>query len=553
MKGNSIFLYFFTLLISLLLIACHPEEPSRPNVLLILLDDLGYSDLGCYGGEIATPNIDALATNGQRFAGFYTSPMCAPTRAMLLSGNDNHIEGMGRMMNRKKSNAQYKGLPHYEEDISDRVVLFPKLLQQAGYYTCMAGKWHLGWKDSSDPYLHGFEDTWALRNGFANYYDGRNYGISEVNGRDTISFYTQNGQSVAYPNGRHATEVYTDKIINHLAKAKNTDKPFFAYLPYTAPHWPLQVAEKYSNPYRGKYDQGYQGLVQQRLTGLKEKGLIASDIQVPTYSDIPLWEDLSQQEQKIQARKMEIQAGLITHLDENIGRLVNWLKENRQYENTVIFLLSDNGAGAENFINHPKMRQYLNDTIINSMKNLGKPNSFATIGSTWAQVCSTPFKKYKGRMYEGGIKAPFIVSGYSIPKKEGARKDFFTVQDIAPTILEIAGITYPLEWNGKQMIPQRGTSIYSFLKNETEKTHSDDFIFAMEHRDAAMIRQGNWKLVNQMDAANKAQFELYDLSKDKKETTNVAALETDKVKELLEYWEDFKQETGVLFLRETDN
>ena len=159
----------------------------------------------------------------------------------------------------------------------------------------------------------------------------------------------------------------------------------------------------------------------------------------------------------------------------------------------------------------------MNDTIINALDNLGKPNSFATIGSTWAQVCSTPFRKYKGQMYGGGVNAPFIVSDFSIPKSEKVRGDFFTVQDIAPTILEIAGTTYPQEWKGKKMTPQRGSSIYSFLKKETEKAHSDDFVFAMEHRDVAMIRQGNWKLVNQKDAADNTNFELYDLSKDIKE------------------------------------
>ncbi|MFK7979249.1 MAG: sulfatase-like hydrolase/transferase, partial [Saprospiraceae bacterium] len=325
------------LILPLFILACANSKtasPSttdtRPNMLVILLDDMGYSDMGCYGSEIATPNMDYLAEQGQRFSQYCTAPMCAPTRAMLLSGNDNHIEGMGRMMSVRGNHRNYLGRPHYEEDISERVVLFPKLLQKAGYYTSMSGKWHLGWDDSSDPYLHGFDDTWALRNSFANYYDSRNYGISDIKLRDTISMYTNNGKSVKYPVGQHATEVYTEKAITYFNTAKSLQKPFFTYLAYTAPHWPLQVEEKYCEPYLGQYDDGFRAVMQRRLKGLKEKGIITADTPLPAYPDVPKWDSLTESARKLLARKMELQAGLIAHLDEHIGKVIQSLKDNGQ-------------------------------------------------------------------------------------------------------------------------------------------------------------------------------------------------------------------------------
>ena len=526
------------------------EEAPTPNILYIMLDDLGFSDLGCYGSEIATPNIDALAASGQKFAGFRTAPMCGPTRAMMISGNSNHIEGMGRMINTLEWNARYKGLEHYEEDISDRIVAFPKLLQQAGYHTAVVGKWHLGWADSSLPVNHGFDDSWVLRNAVSNYYNAKNYTISHPERLDSISYYFSNGQSVDYPEGTYATEWYTDKMLDFFkqAKSKNSKQPFFGFVSYTAPHWPLQVPKAYWDKYKGKYDDGYQAVMERRFQGLKEKGIIAPEITMPPYPDLKKWDDLSKEEQKYEARKMEILAGMIEYADEQIGRLIQQLKDMGAYENTIIIVQSDNGAAAEDLSKHPVHSKGILSWNDNSYENMNQSNSFIALGENWAQACSVPYKKYKTKMYEGSMASPFIIAGKGIPSSKEVRKEFFCIQDIAPTFLDIAGITYPNEWNGKKIEPQRGVSMLPYIQQQVSTVHDTDFIFAIEHRRSAFLRKGNWKITNQADAANNDLFELYNLENDFSEQQNLTTKEPEKLKELLADWEKYKKDVGVIFL-----
>ena len=526
------------------------EIDIRPNILYIMLDDLGFSDLGCYGSEISTPNIDALAASGQKFAGFRTAPMCGPTRAMMISGNSNHIEGMGRMINTNPMNSRYKGLKNYEEDISDRIVAFPKLLQQAGYTTSFVGKWHLGWEDASLPSNHGFDNTWALRNAVGNYYNSRNYTISHPERIDSISYYFHNGQPTEYPEGRYATEWYTDKMLAFLKKEHkgNKDKPFFAFAAYTAPHWPLQVPVDYWNKYKGKYDEGYQIIMERRLKGLKEKGIIDAKIEIPNYPDLQNWEDLSDEEKKYEARKMEIFAGMVHFVDEQIGRLIQQLKDSGEYDNTIIIVQSDNGAAAEDLskssLHSPNILSW-ND---NSYENMNHPNSFIALGANWAQVSSAPFRKYKQKMYEGSMASPFIIAGKGIPSSVEVQKEFFCIQDIAPTFLDIANTTYPSEWNGKKIEPQRGVSALPYLTGKATKVHDDDFVFAIEHRRSAFLRKGNWKITNQADAAKNELFQLYNLENDFSEQQDLANKQSEKLTELLGDWEQYKKDVGVIFL-----
>ena len=526
------------------------RQDTRPNILYIMLDDLGFSDLGCYGSEISTPNIDALAASGQRFSGFRTAPMCGPTRAMMISGNSNHIEGMGRMINTNPKNARYKGLEHYEEDISDRIVAFPKLLQQAGYSTSFVGKWHLGWEDKSLPSNHGFDNTWALRNAVGNYWNGRNYMISHPEKIDTISYYFNNGQATEYPEGTYATEWYTDKMIGFLKKEQqeNKDKPFFAFASYTAPHWPLQAPQAYWDKYKGKYDDGYQALMEKRLRGLKEKGIIAPEINLPPYPDMKKWESLTAEEKKYETRKMEIFAGMVENVDFHIGRIIQYLKESGQYNNTIIIVHSDNGAAAEDLTKVSWLKEYILSWNDNSYENMNNANSFIALGSNWAQACSVPFRKYKQKMYEGSMASPFIIVGKGIPTSTKVRNDFFCIQDIAPTFLDIAGTTYPNEWKGKAIVPQRGVSILPYVQQHSPKVHNEDFIFAIEHRRTGFLRKGDWKITNQADAANNELFKLFNLKNDFSEQEDLAKEEPDKLAELLAGWEQYKKEVGVIFL-----
>lgn len=512
--------------------------------MIVLLDDLAYSDLGCYGSEINTPNFDTLAEQGIRFTGYRSGTMCAPSRAMLISGNDNHIEGMGMMMSRRAEHKKYKGQPFYEEDISNRIIAFPRLLQQAGYNTYMSGKWHLGWEDSSDPIYHGFDNTFALRNSFANYYNAINYGISDAEGRDTISKYTVNGKVVDYQDGAYVTEVFTDKIKESIEKGLKTDpdKPFMAYLPYTAPHWPLQVDEKFVKPYYGKYDSGYQALIESRFKKMQEKGVIDSIFQLPDYSThLPDWNSLENKEKLRESRKMEVYAGMVSNVDYHFGRLVSFLKDQGEYDNTIFFILSDNGAGAESFAKHHIMGSVVNDTITNATSNIGRPNSFTSIGKNWAQTLSVPFRKFKGFMYEGGIRTPFILKGIG-QEKNAIKHDFVTVQDIAPTVLAIAGAKYP-----NLTFQLRGRNLLPYFENGLP--FPNDFTYAMEHRSRGMLQKGNFKIVNNKDASNEEMFELYDLSVDPFERNDISSTQVEVKKMLLGEWQNFEDEVHVLYLK----
>ncbi|MEM6633296.1 MAG: arylsulfatase [Bacteroidota bacterium] len=547
--------YYF--LLAIFIFSCagpQSQAPSfsPPNILYIMLDDLGFSDLGCYGSEISTPNIDALAAKGQIFSGFRTAPMCGPTRAMLISGNSNHIEGMGRMINTEEKNYRYKGRAHYEEDISDRIVAFPRLLQQAGYYTAVTGKWHLGWEEQSKPALHGFDNSWVLRNAISNYYLHRNYTVSTPDKRDSVSIYYADGKQVAYPEGTYATEWYTDKMLEFLQNAQDQQKPFFAFASYTSPHWPLQVPEAFWDKYKGTYDAGYQVLMEKRLKGLKAQGIVAQDIELPPYPDLIKWEVLSGEEKQYEARKMEIYAGMVENVDYHIGRLIAYLKETGVYDNTIIIVHSDNGAAAEDLSKSAKHSHGIVSWNDNSYENMNQPNSFIALGKHWAQALSVPFRKYKQQMYEGGMASPFIIAGKGIPASSTIQSAFFTIQDLAPTFLAIAGTTYPTEWEGKALIPQRGVSALPYFQGTTDQVHGGDYVFAMEHRRTAYLRKGNWKIVNQQDAAKNELFELYNLSEDFSEQQNLSSEKHEKLQELITEWEGYKEEVGVIFLPKMD-
>ena len=327
MRNTTLSFYLFLLLLTL---SCEPKPPSqdrperdsRPNVLFILLDDLGYSDLGSFGGEIPTPNLDSLAASGVRYSGFRVAPIGGATRAMLLTGNDNHISGHGRVLN--PLHEAYRGMPGYEYEFSEQVVSFPSLLKEAGYYTCIAGKWHLGMEIQSNPNRQGFEDSWVLLEEVSNQYNNVGLGLY---GSDTTSHFTSNGRPAPYPEGTYSTDFYTDQTISYLNKNAKESRPFFAMISYTAPRWPLQPPLEYRNKYKGFYDEGYDVLRQKRFQGLKTKGIIGQNQQLPfPMNTFKRWNNLFFEEQRRDTREMELYAAVLDHVDDNIGRLIRTLK-----------------------------------------------------------------------------------------------------------------------------------------------------------------------------------------------------------------------------------
>jgi arylsulfatase len=514
---------------------------GRPNILLIVADDLGYADLGAYGSEIDTPEIDALARSGVLFTQFHTAPMCAPTRAMLLSGNNNAVAGVA---SQNRYSLGGVAVPGYEGSLSDRIAPLPRVLRNAGYNTYMAGKWHLGSTKAKSPFAAGFERTFSLIEGGGTHFDNRGF---EEGG----SHYRENGQSTRYPDGRFSTDFYTDKIIEFIESDRENGKPFFAYAAYTAPHWPLQVPDDYLDLYRGNYDDGYDALRERRFESLKEAGIIPLDSELPPRNDvITPWDDLPEAQQKIESRMMEVYAAMIDNLDDHMGRLLDYLDENELLDNTLIVFMGDNGAAAEDFYNgypYDGPTPYIRARFDNSLENIGTPASFASYGAQWAEAGSAPYRWRKSFLHEGGIVAPMIISGASVLRTGIIDAGYATVMDIAPTLIEVAGANYPDDGSVRPMV---GESMAGFLDGRREQVHDDDYVTVLAHRGQAMARKGHWKIVTTFAPFDESKFQLYDLGSDPGETLDLRTEEPEIFLELLSIWREKRLEYGYILPRD---
>ena len=515
-------------------------QPNRPNILLIVSDDLGYTDLGCFGGDINTPNIDSLARNGLLFNRFHTSPICAPTRCMILSGNNNHVAGMGSMFS--VDSTSRAGKPGYEHHLSDRIVTISQLLKDGGYQTFMAGKWHVGSSDAHTPYARGFEKSFSLLDGGANHFG--NSAIFE----NKPPQYREDSLHVQFPEGKYSTDVYTDKMIKYIEQAKK-DKPFFAYLTYTSPHWPLQVPEDYLYKYKGKYDMGYDSLRILRFNQQKAKGIIPANAKLPPrITSIKPWKDLTAEEKKIESRKMEIYAAMVDNLDVHIGQLIRFLRDTKQLENTLIIFMADNGAAAEDFYNSAEFGPFIRKNYDNSYDNMGRATSFVSYGPQWAQAGAAPFKLFKEYPTEGGISTPLIISGKLVDRAPGIQNVFINVMDLAPTFLEIANLTYPGRYHDKKISPMLGESFLSFIEGKSNSIHDSNYVYGLEHYGGCLLIKGKWKITNTSDPFDENAFELYKLDEDWGETRDLSKADPQKFLEMKNEWKTFVKKVGIIQL-----
>ena len=507
---------------------------GRPNILLIVADDLGYADLAVYGSDIRTPNIDALAARGVLFTQFHTAPYCAPTRAMLLSGNNNHVAGVAAQ--------GHEGLlgnafPGYENSLSDRVAPLPRLLRAAGYHTYAVGKWHLGLEAEHSPRAAGFERAFNLLDGAGNHFDGRGY-------REAGSTYREDDRIVDYPAGRYSTEFYTDKLIEFIDANKHDDKPFFAYAAYTSPHWPLQIPDEYLDLYSGQYDDGYDALRERRFTSLQHARIIPGSSQLPPRNDaVTPWEELDEDTRRRESRKMELYAAMVDNLDDHVGRLIAYLQDNGLADNTLIVFMSDNGAAGEDFANSAPYREHIGKIYDNAYAKMGTADSFVSYGPQWAEAGSAPFQRYKSYTREGGIVAPLVIAGPRVAAKGSIASTYVTVMDLAPTFLEIAGAAYPDDGSAWPML---GESMTRFLAGAAATIHDDDYVTALYHRGRAFLRKGMWKLSNLDAPFDEAKLELFNLGEDPGETTNLADSHRDKYAELIDTWRKERQRLGIV-------
>ena len=528
-------LFFSVLLASTIMLSCTKQEKEitkKPNIVLIVADDLGFGDIGCYGGDIKTPNIDKLSHRGIKFSSFHTAPMCAPTRAMLLSGNDNHIAGMG-------SQGNVTDVFGYEGRLTNRIVTIPALLKQSGYHTYMAGKWHLGKTPESNPHQKGFEHSFVLLEGAGNHYNNRSALYNK------LSSYTEDGNPTSWTEGNYSTDFYTDKLIEYIDSDKRDNKPFFAFAAYTSPHWPLQVDKKYWKKYKDLYDDGYEKLRERRLVSLKKAGIIPKNaISPPSHVRVMPWDSLSKQEQRKEARKMELYAGMVDNLDHNIGRLMKHLKDIGEYKNTLFVFMSDNGAANRDFINDDRftnLKEYYNDDF----DNMGNANSYISYGPQWAEAGSSPFRYYKDFATEGGTNTTMIICGPNVNRKNEIHHGFTSLLDLAPTFYEMANLTYPKAYQGNKVYPLKGNSLIPFVSGKSNEIHDSTYVFALEHYGNAMLRKGNWKITNFTRPFKIDNFALYNLSNDIGEQINLKELEKEKYAELLNEWIKFSDEVKI--------
>lgn len=507
---------------------------TRPNILLIVADDLGYADLGVYGSDIRTPNIDSLAAEGMLFTQFHTAPMCAPTRAMLLSGNNNHVAGMASQQRNGILGVPYPG---YEASLSDRVAPLPRVLRDTGYETYTVGKWHLGTSAETSPTTVGFSRSFNMLQGGGNHWDD----IGFENGPNT---YWADGDFSVYPSGEYSTTVYTDKLIEFIDAGRKDGQPFFAFAAYTSPHWPLQVPDDYLDRYAGQYDDGFDSLRERNFASLKAAGIVPADSTLPPRNQaITPWESLSDDDKRRESRKMELYAAMVENLDMHVGRLLAYLKQEGLYDNTLIVFMSDNGAAGEDFYNRGPFVDYVRQHYDNAYDKMGTRASFVSYDYEWAEAGSAPFSRTKTFTREGGIVAPMIMSGPGVAAAGLKEQSYVTVMDLAPTLIELAGARYPENGSVKPML---GESMVPLLSGQADRVHDDDYVTTLYHRGRAFLRQGPWKIVTLEPPFDEASFKLFNVIDDPGETTNLAESRPEKYAELVELWRSERRELGIV-------
>lgn len=555
---------------------------SRPNILLIVADDMGYSDIGAFGSEIRTPNIDALAGEGRLLSSFYAGAVCAPSRAMLMSGADHHRVGVG--INPEVlaglilqgfapfgNDYHFDNLPpEYRGFLSERALSMPELFRDHGYRTLMSGKWHLAQevvapqpgqvsplqaRPEAFPDARGFEQSFMLLD-----FGGSHFApIPDRPNRYDLMTYGENGrifQADELPADFYSSVFYTDKLLEYLGADNPEDKPFFAYLSYTAAHFPLHAPEEDIAAYAGHYDDGYQAVRSRRIQRLKELGLIAPNFSVyesPRQPDPGLgektWDELTPDERAYQARVMEIYAAMVTNMDRQIGRLIQHLKDTGQYDNTLILFFSDNGPDDGRGVDE-------GPNLDNSYENLGKPGSAAVYGSRWAEVGSTPFRMWKGRAgAEGSHSSPAVLK---LPGASQARADLdipVHITDILPSLLEAADIALPAgTYQGRDIIDVEGISHWSAWQAPHPEAQARPQGMVGEALGlSAFVRDGQWKLSRQANDSTPEDagftdipWELFDMNADRGETQNLAASHPDIVARLERLWDDYAQRNHVI-------
>ena len=515
---------FKTTIVALVMILTFQvTSAQKPNIILILADDLGFSDLGCYGGEIPTPNIDKLAQTGVRFTQFYNTSRCCPTRASLLTGLYQHEAGVGHMTSEGPFDFDY-GVDGYRGQLNRNCVTIAEVLKNAGYNTYMTGKWHLGSDMDDRPLQRGFDKYYGCLRGAFNYFKPEDlfmYGNDVLEEPDPSTYYT--------------TDAFTDSAVSWINNRLET-QPFFLYMAYNAPHWPLHAKQEDVAKFVGKYMHGWDVLRQKRFERQVELGLFDESLGVsPRDSNVRPWEQIPNDQKKRSDFRMAVYAAQVYSIDENVGKIIAALEEKNQMENTLIIFLSDNGACAEPY----------SEFGGGAFEDVNNPNKggVISIGRGWANLCNTPFRRYKNSPYEGGIATPFIAhwpKGISSDLEGEFVGDVAHITDIMPTIANFTGAEYPQEYKGNFIFDLAGTSFASVFSGM--KRSASEFLF-FEHENNCAVRSGEWKIISRFGDFD---WELYNVVEDRNELHDVASKHPEIVKKLAEAWRKWAQDNRVV-------
>lgn len=520
------------------------SQPKTPNIVLIVADDMGYSDLSAFGSEIPTPNIDKIAQGGIKLTNFHASPACSPTRSMLLTGVDNHIAGLGTMAGFPTPNQ--KGKPGYETYLNNRVVTVASLLKDAGYHTYMTGKWHLGSQQEYTPANRGFEKSFTLLEGAGGHFNDMGYTPDML-----VANYQENGKKVNLPPKFYSANYYTDKMIEYINQNHGDGKPFFMFAAYTSPHDPLQAPPENIKKYLGKYDIGWDKLRQQRFQRMKQLGIIPNNLtMIPRDKGVVAWDSLTPEQRRYNSKVMAIYAGMVDNLDSNVGRLIEHLKKIGEYDNTMFIFMSDNGAAGHAFALKKEYEELFKKyKINNSYENIGNADSFISYGKGWAQVSATPFFGFKGRVFEGGIHVPAFVHYPSKIKPESKNTAFASVIDITPTILDYAEVKHPgTSYQGNSIVPMIGRSLRPLLEGKTQRIYGEKDPIGVEifgdGNDALFL--GDWKAINVSEPYGDGQWKLYNIVQDPTESKDLSKQFPDQLKKMIALYEQYEKNVGYV-------
>lgn len=515
--------------------------PKHPNIVILLADDWGFSDVGSFGSEIATPNIDALAHAGMRFSNFHVAGSCSPTRAMLLTGVMNHRNGLGNMPETIPD--EHRGKPGYDTAMNLRVVTMAQLLKAAGYRTYLTGKWHLGSDARRLPHARGFDRAFSLADAGADNFEQR-----PIEGMYDKANWTDNGKPATLPKDFYSSRFVVQQMIDYIEADRKSGKPFLASVNFLANHIPIQAPDSDIALYSAKYQDGWTALREARAKRAAALGIMPAGVPIVTMPTTPDWKKLDAEERAAAIRVMQAYGGMATAMDREIGRLVAHLKATGDYDNTIFVFLSDNGAEPTDPFNSLRNRLFLGMQYDLATANIGRRGSFAAIGPGWASAAASPLSGYKFTAAEGGLRVPLIIAwpGNAAIRAGAISDGLAHVTDILPTLTDLAGVRdHGGSWQGKAVESVTGRSLVPMLEGQPGSVHGDAPIGYELSGNAALFR-GDYKLVRNLAPTGDGRWRLYNLKLDPGETRDLATTEPDRFAAMTADYRAYAKANGVL-------